>query len=277
MDYRKKVFIEELRNLTADEFQNLIHRLSNIRDLIEKYPFENDPTYIKHDFISNYLKDFGFSFALDGFYFLRTTLGYMLYETTERVALTQLGKILAKRHNVTPDVFVRGIYNSLSSAYEKNFRLFDCFNCPWQSPSANEFIYRFLYYAKDIQYMLNNLLNSTPGIEKAFSYSAISNYMATFLLPTDQIGYRYIREALHIMLSNENKKAFFFHDVVYQLSRDFQSSADSIKSAMRRCVKAAYEKCPDYFPALDHDSEIPLHCQFLSIAANEWGLVTCSY
>lgn len=277
MDTKKRNFIEQLRNSSAKEFEAIIDKLTYTRDLITKYPFESDPTYAHHPFITEYLQGFGFSFVSDGVYYLRTALGYLHYETTDRIALTQLAKIIAVRHNVTPDAFVRAIYHSIASAYNKDFQLFECFNRPWQAPGANEFIYRFLFYVQDVLYTLNTVLNTDPGTAKVFSYSAISSYMATFALPSNQLGYKYIREALHLMLSDPDNDVFNFHEVVAQLAKNFNASTDSIKSAMRRCVQTAYEDCPEYFRNLNRFSDIPLHCQFICNAAKELGPLTCSY
>lgn len=278
MDYKKKEFLQHLRSASPKEFKALLDKLSAIRDQIIYYPFENDPTYSKHEFITAYLREFGFSYKQDGFYYLRTALGITLYESdTTNVTFTKLSKMVAKRHSASSTNVNSSIFRSLNAAFDKNHTLFNCFNHPWHAPGATEFICRFAYYAQDIQHLLNYLLDTSPDMSKVFNYPAISAYMANYALPADQAGYKYIREALYIMLSNPHESVFSIYAIVKRVAENFNVTTDAIKVAIKRCLKAAYADCPEYFENFDHSDEHPLHYQFIAKAANELGLVTCSY
>ncbi len=278
MDYKKKEFLQHLKNASPKEFKALLDKLSAIRDQIIYYPFENDPTYSKHEFITAYLREFGFSYKQDGFYYLRTALGITMYEIpTEKMTFSKLSRLVAKRHSTKADTVNSCIFRSLNTTFDKNHTLFDCFNHPWQAPGAAEFIYRFAYYAQDVQHLLNYLLDTSPDMSKVFNYPAITAYMANYALPADQVGYRYIREALYIMLSDTCETVFSLPVIIRQLAEKFEVSTDAIKVAIKRCTKAAYANCPEYFERFDHSDEHPLHYQFIAKAANELGLLTCSY
>lgn len=278
MDYRKKEFLQHLKSTSPREFKSLLDKLNSIRDHIIYYPFESDPTYSNHRFITNYLRDFGLSYKQDGFYYLRTMLGIILYEVdTTKVSFVQLSKMVAKRHSASSATVNSGIFRSINTAFDKNHTLFDCFNHPWQAPGANEFIYRFAYYAQDVQHLLNYLLDTSPDMSKVFNYPAITAYMANYALPADQTGYKYIREALYIMLSDSHESIFSIYAIVKQVAEKFDVTTDAIKVAIKRCLKAAYSDCPEYFESFDHSDDHPLHYQFIAKAANELGLVTCSY
>lgn len=278
MDCRKKEFLQRLKGASPKEFRALLDKLSAIRDQIIYYSFESDPTYSKHEFITTYLKEFGISYKQDGFYYLRTALGITLCETTtEKITFSKLTKLVAKRHSTNSTTVNSGIFRSINTAFDKNHTAFACFNHPWHAPGATEFICRFAYYAQDVQHMLNYLLDTSPDMSKVFSYPAISAYMANYALPTDQTGYKYIREALYIMLSDSHESIFSIYTVVKQVAEKFNVTTDAIKVAIKRCLKAAYADCPEYFESFDHSDEHPLHYQFIAKAANELGLVTCSY
>ncbi|MBR3887694.1 MAG: hypothetical protein IKJ32_01185 [Clostridia bacterium] len=278
MDCRKKEFLERLKSASPKEFKVLLEKLNDIKDYLVCYPFESDPTYSKHEFITNYLKGFGISYKQDGFYYLRTALGIAMYEiATEKVNFSKLSKMVAKRHSATATNVNSSIFRSLNAAFDKNHTLFECFNHPWHAPGATEFICRFAYYAQDIQHLLNYLLDTSPDMSKVFNYPAISAYMANYALPADQAGYKYIREALYIMLSNSHENVFSIYAIIKQVAENFNVTTDAIKVALKRCLKAAYADCPEYFENFDHSDEHPLHYQFIAKAANELGLVTCSY
>ena len=278
MDYRKKEFLQHLKDASLKDFKALLDKLSAIRDQIIYYPFENDPTYSKHEFITTYLKEFGIPYKQDGFYYLRTMLGIMLYEVdTTKVSFVQLSKIVAKRHSANSATVNSGISRSINTAFDKNHTSFDCFNHPWHAPGTTEFIYHFAYYAQDVQYLLNHMLDTSTDMSKVFSYHAISAYMANYALPANQTGYKYIREALYIMLSNSHESVFSIYAIVKQVAEKFNVTTGAIQVAIKRCLKAAYADCPEYFENFDHSDDHPLHYQFITKAANELGLVTCSY
>lgn len=278
MDCRKKKFIEYLKNASSKEFKALFEKLNGIRDYNIYYPFESDPTYSKHEFITNYLKEFGISYKQDGFYYLRTVIGIAMYEnSTQKINLSKLSKIVANRHCVSSANVNSSIVRSINAAFDKNHTLFDCFNHPWHPPGATEFICRFIYYTQDVQYLLNYLLNTSHDMSKVFNYSAITAYMTNYALPADQVGYKYIREALYIMLSDSHENVFSIYAIIKQVAEKFNVTTDAIKVAIRRSLKAAYADCPEYFENFDHSDEHPLHYQFIAKAVNELGLVTCSY
>ena len=136
-----KLYLTDLiKSMSDEDYASFVDSLSN-NPIISKYTgTQIDSLYSKSEKITAFLDSFGFNVNREGYQYMRTGIGILLYEPqVVGKKITTLYHELAKRYGSTYSGIERGIRYSLERRYEEDFHVFDCFGHAWDFPKNKEF------------------------------------------------------------------------------------------------------------------------------------------
>ena len=136
----KKALISAIAAMSPSDFSLLAKSVQNNPILLKYSNSQVAPLYDQDVDIRDFLFNLGFVPDTDGFKFLRTAVGILLYESEFTVQkITYVYDEVARRYSLSRSAIINSVRTAINNLYNKNYRAFSDFKSIWELPKPKEF------------------------------------------------------------------------------------------------------------------------------------------